>query len=155
MGQQISIDPQLWAQTRRLAFDTSTTASRIVETALAEYLTRVGEPPAELATTKKPRRPIENDPPGPEFYPAAGEKIRLPGLRDEADQRPLDPRLGAPWDEVTKPIDALAPPASENGAMNEPVVVNDPQVAAARAVELARRPITPVPKPTSTKRAKR
>ena len=47
--QRVSLDPALWNRTRRLAFDTGTTASRLVETALAEFLDRQEKPPAKVA----------------------------------------------------------------------------------------------------------
>jgi gamma-glutamyl phosphate reductase len=60
--QRISLDPKLWAKTRRTAFDMGVTATEVVSQALVEYLDRAENPLAGLAaapkTLKHDDRPI-------------------------------------------------------------------------------------------------
>jgi hypothetical protein len=141
--QQISIDPELWARARRKAFDIRSTATKIVEAALTEYLDRLDEkPPAGPAT--KPL-PVPNRP----------EPIRAGNSGD--------PRGLAPWD-MSPAAEPLSPPADETttiGAAAEIVeIIPLPKNATPKDVEqavkqFATRPFSPVPKPTATKKAAR
>ena len=168
--QKISISPEIWARVRRRAFDTATTASKLTEVALAEYLDREDKPRAGAATKSlapllEATRPITDA----KIHEVSVTSKKMPW--DDAKTVPLLDPHDTPIGRVTsvnevsggieveavvfgtsKPDGSIAPPA---------VVIEDgeykltPEAMAAKAAALAAqkgREFTPVPKPASTKK---
>lgn len=184
MGQTISIDPAMWATIRKMAFDRQTTASKLVEAALTEYLAKQQKPPARLATkvgddpdtkAELTRVATQTGHVIPEAVVPAIES-RLRGERQVT--------MVAPWEkggEITthdKPIakvtkvtetaagltveaERVSPKVGVGAVIvgedgPEPIVVSTPEEAKAAVAALPqRRAFTPVPKPVSPKKTSR
>lgn len=163
--QKISIDPELWARTRRKAFDLKTTASKLVEEGLSQYLDQLDipgemrEPRERLATATATATTATATTTAPPPHKTIG--------LNPTGQRAVDQLRSAPWNDPV-PVAvaesagsvAIAPSANNEkdgfGAAAVVVpdgaskIINDPQVAAAMATQraqLAGRTIHPVPKP--------
>jgi len=197
VGQQtISIDPDLWKRTRRLAFDMGTTATSIVEEALIAYFAAMelkqGGRPAPHPTTdwvlaKGPvsasdlRTPFSGDhaillmPDGSVMDPVADATVSTEPFslsRTFLSVDKLPPGDGAYVE--TKQMDAWPPPARSASVIADVVeshmdgevrvidkvdlkaiVINSPSEAAAAVQAAGPREFHPVPKPTTTKKARR
>lgn len=124
--QKLSLDPELWAKTRRMAFDRQTTASKIVAEALTEWFGRQdggGKLRAQVATHAKPIARVTS------ITETDG------GLTVTAER-----------------IDEI-PPVVSAGAV---IVTPEDAASRAREIAARKnRPFTPVPKPTSSRRRSR
>jgi hypothetical protein len=156
--QKISISPEIWARTRRQAFDTGSTASKLTEMALIEYLDRVDRDRRGRVANTEEAPPKAGTGAPPWIAPASGSII--PPLMGSA-ARP------------SKPVVSIAPPADaglvsaaaaivgfDEGVAggDRTVVIEDgqykltPDAMAAKATQLATAKgveFHPVPKPTS------
>jgi predicted transcriptional regulator len=163
MGQTISITPEIWARVRHLAFDTQSTASKLTEMALIEYLDRVDrDHRGRLATTEEAPKAGSGAPPW--IAPASGSII--PPLMGLA-ARPGKPvvSIAPPADEGLVPASAVIVGADEGvSGGGRSVTIEDggykltPEALAKRAAELATAKgveFHPVPKPASKPKARR
>ena len=181
MGQQtISIDPDLWKRTRRQAFDMGTTATSIVEQALIAYFAamelkqggRLAPQPAPTTDWVLAKGPVSAS-------DLRGKAVSTIPDIPLIDYRPPQPASGIQWvgestSEERKQMDALPPPAiyesfdesfatvEEDGSITQhtsvgfkAVVINSPSEVAAAVKAAGPREFHPVPKPTTTKKARR
>jgi hypothetical protein len=154
--QRLSLDPQLWNRTRRAAFDRGISASKLVETAIEEYLEREGKPRARVAKgvtlldNHDASIPvarvddIETTNRGVTIHATKLDLRTIPQSKTVFEDAPPPPVVvtAAPWD---------VSPKATMGA-----VITTPEEAAARVAEVAKaRPFSPVPKPVRKPRAKR
>ena len=152
--QKISISPEVWAQTRRRAFDEGVTASSLVEAALTAFLAEpVGAQPRARAAGAVPLRHNGR---------AVGEvtSSRVEEGVLEFTARVDDPavakaiRAPAPWDDPRDPglslgVDHAKPEFIDLGPTPSPADVER------RVAALSSRPFTPAPKPVAKPKAAR
>ena len=180
MAQTISIDPMIWATIRKLAFDQQTSASKLVEAAISEYLER----------REKDRDGLATEPDTHEVYVEFRKDGVIKPIASGPGKLKLDGPTGQlaapPW--ADPPPVAIAPSANDKGdsfgaaalivpvtgggsvvadavipalekrLTDGPKIINDPQVAAAVATQqaqLAGRVFHPVPKPEPAKKPTR
>ena len=141
MPQKMSINPDLWKQTRRLAFDMGMTATSIVEEALIAYF-------AAMEVKQGPRLAKA---PQPMSFSAEGTLIP-----DFSGNHAI---LLMPDGSVMDPIADVPPPRMaamkveiEDGAY---VRIEDPSQVAAAVKAAGPREFHPVPKPVAAKKARR
>ena len=141
MPQKMSINPDLWKQTRRLAFDMGTTATSIVEEALIAYFAAM-EVKQGGRLAKAPQ---------PMSFSAEGTLIP-----DFSGNHAI---LLMPDGSVMDPIADVPPPRMaamkveiEDGAY---VRIEDPSQVAAAVKAAGPREFHPVPKPVAVKKARR
>jgi hypothetical protein len=162
MGQTISIAPEIWARVRHLAFDTQSTASKLTEMALIEYLDRIDKPPARLAVAQDPPKRYFNEPqeeitprsidraafglpPRESLVPDAVVPVIEQELRQVVHKYDPAAMMSDPLlRESVSGQDALPPPAKRTpdyGAVEEvlggkavggPIIINDPKEVAKR-----------------------
>jgi len=179
--QKISISPEVWAQTRRRAFDEGVTASSLVEAALTAFLAEpVGAQPRARAAGAVPLRHNGR---------AVGEvtSSRVEEGVLEFTARVDDPavakaiRAPAPWDDPRDPVDHASIDTStqdvtnyrEDGSVHSVVTyaqrtvpeskpefidlgpTPSPADVERRVAALSSRPFTPAPKPVAKPKAAR
>ncbi len=150
----------IWATIRKLAFDQQTTASKLVEAAVSEYLERREKDRDQLATAEPDTHEVYV-----EFRKDGVMKPIASGPGTVRFDGPTGQLAAPPW--ADPPPVAIAPSANDKGdsfgaaaviVPDGPKIINDPQVAAAMATQkaqLAGRVIHPVPKPESAKKPTR
>ena len=146
MPQKMSINPDLWKQTRRLAFDMGTTATSIVEEALIAYFAAM--------EVKQGGRPAPH--PTTDWVlakgPVSASDLRTPFSGDHAILLMPDGSVMDPIADVPPPRMAAMKVEIEDGAY---VRIEDPSQVAAAVKAAGPREFHPVPKPVAVKKARR
>jgi hypothetical protein len=168
MAQTISLDPRTWAKVRIMAFERSTSASKLVAQAVDEFLAReLGKPQGQLATEPDPiakfmearldEVSVISD---VKLYETSIVKDPLPGREFKLSQ-PV-PIEGMPWDEAKTKVESgqaailQGNAVTAQDALPPPAVIKDPkEVGAAIKAVAPGREFHPVPKPASTRKPRR
>jgi hypothetical protein len=153
--QRLSLDPKLWARTRRMAFDLGLTASRVTEIALESYLDNAAAKTnlrASPASSQVPPPAVAAPWDGSRTENTVPTEVGVPSVVGN-DSPFVKGRDQGPGSITVVPPETVSPKITTAA-----ILVNSPEEAARKAAEILayrHQIVTPIPKPVSKKRAPR